>query len=117
MSGLARSANTALLYLPCKMGGLNLPALSSLYKRLQASRQCQLLTSPDPCVRHIAEKQLQAETCLTRKKFKPAVVVRDAMVEDPGTSRKALLSAAKGRVNESDNVARLDQLKSLERQG
>ena len=39
------------------------------------------------------------------------------MVEDPGTSRKALLSAAKGRVNESDNVARLDQLKSLERQG
>ena len=68
-------------------------------------------------MRHIAEKQLQAETCLTRKKFKPAVVVRDAMVEDPGTSRKALLSAAKGRVNESDNVARLDQLKSLERQG
>ena len=42
-AGLARSANTALLYLPCKMGGLNLPALSSLYKRLQASRQCQLL--------------------------------------------------------------------------
>ena len=116
-AGLARSANTALLYLPCRMGGLNLPALSSLYKRLQVSRQCQLLTSPDPCVRHIAEKQLQAETCRTRKKFKPAVVVRDAMVEDPGASRKALLSAAKGRVNESDNVARLNQVKSLERQG
>ena len=99
------------------MGGLNLPALSSLYKRLQVSRQCQFLTSPDPCVRHIAEKQLQAEALQTRKKFKPAVVVRDAMVEDPDTSRKALLSAAKGRVNNSDNVARLDQVKSLERQG
>ena len=45
------------------------------------------------------------------------MVVHDAMVEDPDTSRKALLSAAKGRVNNSDNVARLDQVKSLERQG
>jgi len=46
---LAKSANTAMLYLPQKMGGLNLPTLISLYKRLQDSWQCQLLTSPDGC--------------------------------------------------------------------
>ena len=36
-AGLAKSANTSLLYLPQKMGSLN--------KQLQVSRQCQLLTS------------------------------------------------------------------------
>ena len=37
-------------------GGLNLPALTSLYKYLQVSRQYQLLTSPDGCVRRGREK-------------------------------------------------------------
>ena len=41
-AGLVRPANTAVLYLPHKMGGLNLPLLSTLHKRLQVSRQSQL---------------------------------------------------------------------------
>ena len=44
------SAKTALLYLPRAMGGLNLPSLMTLHKRLQVSRQCQLLVSQDSCV-------------------------------------------------------------------
>ena len=64
-AGLARLENTALLYLSVSMGGLKMPALSSLYKRLQVSSQCQLLTSPDSCVRHIAEKNLRKEEALT----------------------------------------------------
>ena len=40
-SGLGRSANVALLYLPRSLGGRNLPRLSTLHKRLQVSRQCQ----------------------------------------------------------------------------
>lgn len=39
-AGLAKSANPNLLYLPKRDSGLELPSLSSLYKRLQVSRQC-----------------------------------------------------------------------------
>ena len=56
--GLAKSANTAMLYMMLSSGGLNLPSLTTLYKKLQVSRQCQLLTSSDPCVRRIAEQYL-----------------------------------------------------------
>ena len=94
-AGLARSANTALLYLPQKKGGMNLPSLTSLYKRFQVSRQSQLLMSRDPCVRYLAEKSLQHDLMLSRKKFKASVVVRDALVEDPNWNRKSLASAAK----------------------
>ena len=45
-AGLAKCANTALLYHPTKRGGLNLPALTSLYKQLQVSHRSQLLMSP-----------------------------------------------------------------------
>jgi hypothetical protein len=116
-SGLARSANTALLYLTPARGGLNLPALSSLYKRLQTSRQCQLLTSPDPCVRHLAERHLKDEKLLQRKKFKPAVMVRDVMAEDPGCTRKGLTQAVKRKVIEEDDRVRQSQLFALEKQG
>ena len=37
-AGLAKSASTAILYLPQSMGGLNLPCLSTVYKKLQVSR-------------------------------------------------------------------------------
>lgn len=70
---MAKSANTSLLYLSKKEGGLDLPSLSSLYKRLQVSRQCQLLTSEDPCVRRIAEDDLQVEISSRRVKFRPGV--------------------------------------------
>ena len=116
-SGLARPANTALLYLPSAMGGLNLPALSSLYKRLQISRQCQLLTSADSCVRHIAEHHLKEEDQRLRKKFKPVVFVRDVMAEDPGRPRKSLCEAAKRKVSQEDNTDRHNNLVSLQRQG
>ena len=57
-SGLARPANTSILYLSHKMGGLNLPLISTLHKKLQVSRQSQLLTSRDPAVRNMAERAL-----------------------------------------------------------
>ena len=79
-AGLAKSASTALLYLPQKKGGMNLPSLTSLYKRLQVSHQSQLLMSQDPCVRYLAEKGLQHDST---KKFKASVVVRDALAKDP----------------------------------
>ena len=55
-AGLAKSANTAILYLPQSMGGLNLPPPSTLHMKLQVSRQSQLLTSRDICVRYLADR-------------------------------------------------------------
>ena len=63
-AGLAKSANTALLYLPQKKGDLNIPLISGLHKCLQVYCQSQLLTSPDPCVRLMAEKGLQKDLTL-----------------------------------------------------
>ena len=112
-AGLAKSANTALLYLPQRMSGLNLPSLSGLYKQLQVSRQCQLLTSADACVRHLAEKHLQNEDRQSRKSFKPAVIVRDTLADDPGHNRKALSLAAKRRVKDREARQRLSQVQQL----
>ena len=116
-AGLAKSANTALLYLPQKKGGMNLPSLTSLYKRLQVSRQSQLLMSRDPCVRYLAEKGLQHDLTLSRKKFKASVVVRNALAEDPNRNRKSLVSAAKRATQQAEDVRRETELKSLEKQG
>ena len=101
--GLAKSANSNLLYLPKESGGLNLPSLSSLYKQLQISRQCQLLTSSDSCVRRIAEKGLQCEELAQWKKFRPAITVRVTTQQDTSLSRKALRVAAKRSVMKGDD--------------
>ena len=56
--GLERPANTAILYRPHKIGGLNLPLISIQYKRLQVVKQSQLLTSANHCTRQMAERSL-----------------------------------------------------------
>ena len=116
-AGLTKSANTAILYLPHSMGGLNLPLPSILHKTLQVSRQSQLLTSRDSCVRHLAERNLKRELTLTRKSFRPATVVRDILVDNPDHNRKSLRKVAKSTVAEEANSTLLNNLQSLERQG
>ena len=90
VGGLAKWANTNLLYLPQCNGGLNLPSPSSLYQYFQVSRQCQPLTSADPTVRFIAEENLKSEMTSKRNKFCPAMVVQEAMKDDPSQTRRAL---------------------------
>ena len=116
-AGLARSANSAILYLPQKMGGLNLPLISVLYKRLQVARQSQLLTSTDPCVWHMAEKALQRDLTLKRLRFKPSVVVREVMEGNPDFTRKSLSNGAKLLVEEETYEGKRSHLLSLEREG
>ena len=116
-AGLTKSATPNRLYLPKQDGGLNLPSVSSLYKCLQCSRQCQMLTSSDPTVRRIAEDNLQLEIITQRKKFKPDVMVRDTMIDDPSFTRKTLRVAAKRKCREEDDTTRRDRLLSLPRQG
>ena len=74
------------------------------------------MMSPDGSVRLLAERNLQHKLSLTRKIFKPAVTVRDTMVEDPSRSRKTLLAAVKRRIQEKDRSDRLSKLEKLEKQ-
>ena len=97
--------------------GLGLPALSSVYKWLQVSCQCILLMSLDPCIRHLAERNLRGEAELKRHKFKPAVLVHDVLASNPGYSRKVLRMADVQRVSEEDDESRRKHLVSLEKQG
>ena len=78
-AGLSKSTNTAILYLPRSLGGLNLPLLSTFHQKLQVSCQCQLLTSRDWCVHFLADHSVQAELLSVSKSFKPAVSARDVL--------------------------------------
>ena len=111
------SQHYSLLYLPQCVGGLNLPSPSSLYQRLEVSRQCQLITSADPTVRLIAEENLKSEIASKRKKFCPATVVQEAMMDEPSRTRRALQIASMRKVKMDEDENRLENLKSLPRQG
>ncbi len=116
-AGLTRAANIAKLFLPIKRGGLGLPSFTNLYRKLQLSRQTQLLTSRDTSVRHIATQHLQAEAQKQRQKFSPAVMVEQMRSENPGRSRHALTKAVKSVVTRKEEEALLEHLHSLPQQG
>ena len=68
-SGMPQPTNPNIFHIPRAEGGLNLPAISTLYKKLHVTKQCQLLTY-DPTVWHLAEKNLESEMAfIIRKKF------------------------------------------------
>ena len=67
--------------------------------------------------RLLAEKHLQNEDSLSRKSFKLAMIVRDALADDPGRNRKALSLAAKKKVKDSEAKQRLSQVQQLPKQG
>ena len=115
-AGLTKSTNSNIFYIP-RSEGLQLPSISTLYKKLQVSKHCQLLTSNDATVRHLAEKNLETESKSIRKIFKPSIEVKQTMVEDPSQRRKALLKAVKNRVSYSDANRRKSELLALPVQG
>ena len=116
-SGLAKTADTAWLYLPQSLGGLNLPSLSLLYKKQQTSRASHLLASKDSTVQFAAAAVIRREEAQQRALHQPMLVAREALCEDPGMSRQALAKRAKVTVTKEDAAARLEHAKSLECQG
>ena len=116
-SGLARSANPAILHLPQKDGGLNLPTMSLLHKQFQVSRRGHLLTSHDPSVRHMSEKAMQKDLSLTRVKFRASREVRETMIADPSLSGRRLAKATSQLVREEEMANKLSNLQRLEKQG
>ena len=115
--GLARPADPSRLYLPKTKGGLGLPAISTTYKKQQASLASLILTSPDPVVQHTVKQAIMKEENLQRPIHKPMLRVRGTWQTDPGANRKALLKRAKAQVSEFDSEARLEHARSLPHQG
>jgi hypothetical protein len=112
-SGLARPADTARLYLPKGEGGLALPPISLLYKRLKVSQSALLLTSWDSVTRQIANRSIQQEESRVRALFKPLSFTSDVMRDDPGVRRQTLAKRAKGAVSAEDTGMRKEHVESL----
>ena len=55
-SGLCRSADPSRLYLPKKNGGLDLPNIATIYKKIIVSTSCQLLLSCDPTTQQVCKR-------------------------------------------------------------
>ena len=116
-SGLARPADTARLYLPKGEGGLALPSISLLYKRMKVSQSTLLLTSRDSVTRWIAHRSIQREKSQVRTLFKPVSFSRDVMKDDPGVRRQILTKRVKCAVSVEDAMARKKHMESLPVQG
>ena len=116
-AGLARHSNPSILFLPSKRGGLALPSLSGVYRRLQASKMTQLLLSSDPGVRKAAVLQLEVEKKNRRMKFKPASLVESIIQQSSGSSRRAVKGAAKSHLTEEEDNHRHQSLCQLPAQG
>ena len=85
--GLARPSNTLILFLPTKKGGLALPSLVMLFKKMQATKMVQLFRSHDPGVRKAVALRLVEEKERQRLKFRPAALVDSILTQDHAQSR------------------------------
>jgi hypothetical protein len=116
-SGLARSANTARLYLPKVEGGLALPPVSLLYRRLKVSQASLLLTSRDRVTQEVVRRVLDREESQMRVQFKPVAYSRDTMADDPGVNRQTLAKRVKNNITTDDAIVRREQAEALATQG
>ena len=116
-SGLAWSADPSHLYLPKKSGGIDLPNITTLYRKMKVSIACQLLMSCDPITKQVTKIQIQKEEMQKRAKFQPMLTVRDVDAADPGGRRQTIMKRAKNLVMTEDTEERLDHAKSLATQG
>ena len=116
-SGLAKSSNTSILFLPAKKGGLALPSLVGLFKRLQATKMVQLLTSQDAGVQKAADLHLVEEKEKKRLKFRPAALVDSIRSQHPPLSCQGLTRAAKTLLSQEEDDERYQSLCQLSTQG
>ena len=115
--GLARSADTSRLFLPKANGGLDLPELTTMYKKLHAAKAASYMCSRDPTVRSIATQETLREAAQRRPAYRPFQEVVDVMKEDPGATKKKITTQVKAKVQAADNAARLAHSAGLTVQG
>ena len=98
-------------------GGLQLPSITLLYKKLKLSQASILLTSRDPITRHVVQRKVKIEENKKRVHFRPIQFARDVMAADPSVSRSILMRKTKAVVVSEDADIRQEHNMSLPRQG
>ena len=114
---MACSADITCLYLPKQDGGLGLPSVSLLYKKMKLTEAATLLTSRDSLSRQVATRRVLKEEKSVRSKFHPLTICRDVMRSDPGISHTNLSSHVKNQVTNDDATKRREHTVSLPSQG
>ena len=100
-----------------KKGGLALPSLVGLFKRLQATKIVQLLTSQDAGVWKAADLYLVEEKEKKRLKFRSAALVDSIRSQHPPRSCQGLTRAAKTLLSQEEDDERHQSLCQLSTQG
>ena len=116
-SGLARSADPNRLFLPKANGGLELPHLVTMYKKIHAAKAGSHMYSGDSAVRAIATQNTLHESQLQRALFRPHQEVVGVMKEDPSAPKKRVIARVKAAIQSEDTAARLAHTTSLPVQG
>ena len=114
--GLSRSADSARIFLSKASGGLDVPSITTCFKKAQVSRYSQLMTSTDSTCRFLAERKHARDTG-THKKLKPTKEVIATMKEYPNATKTKLASEARKRVASSDERVLIDHASSLVKEG
>ena len=99
--GLSRSADSAQIFLSKASGGLDIPSITTCFKKVQVSRYSQLMTSTDSTCRFLAERK-HARDIGAHRKLKPTEEVIATMQEYPNATRSKLASEARKRVTSHD---------------
>ena len=115
--GLAKPGDPSRLFLPPAHGGLGLPSISGLYKRLRVGKASLLMASRDRGVQFVSRSTLDREAQAKVAKFKPATLVRQVLAADPGASSKSLSLRSKKCVQADEVAGRLAHAATLKVQG
>ena len=114
--GLSRSADPARIFLSKASGGLDIPSITTCFKKAQVSRYSQLMTSTDSTCRFLAERK-HARDIGTHRKLKPTEEVIATMQEYPNATRSKLASEARKRVTSHDQRVLTDHASSTAKEG
>ena len=114
-SRLPSCADPSRLYLPRSLGGLEMPSLPTVFKKLQITRHTGLLTSRDTCCRFLAQRQSDHDKGMT-KKLLAAVEANQIVSQHPELSRKQISKHAATEVTEADTQAHMHHAQSLLRE-
>ena len=98
-------------------GGLQLPAISTRFNKLNVSRMAQLIASRDNCVHFVASRMSQHEDATSCRALFPASIMSSIMCDDLGMSKKNLKVSAKCSNTASNESSKFQQLKALQVQG
>ena len=85
---LSQVSEPGQLFLSKANGGLDLPELTTVYKKLHTAKAASYMCFRDTMVRSLATQEMLRESGLKRLAFRPFQEVVDVMKQDLGTTKK-----------------------------